>query len=240
MEARLGARHVGGPRSRRRRAQHLPRGGRPRCRLVDFRPAACPVCGLATGPAPACVECDWTLRMVLRPGPVTTRLRADFETRLGMARRRFDALAAALVSADPGRLARLQTRRRPGMMVDGRPRCGRGCCHGRCGHREAARAALTAALRGLATGPGSTIVEVGPEDIAIQATTDRLGTPLLRTETRRGPLDRPAADPVGAGRRAALPARRGHRRARPQPAGQAPGRGAPPGCSRLGTAPRRW
>ena len=154
----------------------------------DFRPAACPVCGLATGPAPACVECDWTLRTALRPGPVTTRLRADFETRLGTARRRFDARAAALVSADPGRLARWIRGGAPDHAEWAAALRDVAAATAGAVTEETARAALTAALRGLADGAGLTIVEVGPEGIAvIQATTDRLGTPLLRTEPPAAP-----------------------------------------------------
>src|SRR5258707_12561941 len=72
----------------------------------EDRPSACPVCGLPARTRHACAEGDWTVRSARRLGPVTGEMRADFDRKLAAARRQFDATAAALVSADPGRLAR--------------------------------------------------------------------------------------------------------------------------------------
>jgi hypothetical protein len=154
----------------------------------DSLPSACPVCGLTAGRAADCVECDWTLRTARRPGPVTARLRADFDLRLSAARRRFDARAAALVSADPGRLA---------------PWIRGGCpdtAEWAAAVRDAAAATagavdeasacttLAAALGALADDAVTVIVEIGPEGIGVtSAATDRLGTPLLRREQAATP-----------------------------------------------------
>jgi len=150
---------------------------------ADSRPSACPVCGLTAGSAPACAECGWTLRAPLRPGPLTSQLRADFDTRLSTARRRFDARAAARVSADPGRLARWIRGGPPDDAEWAAALRDLATVTAGAVSEETARAALTAALRGLADGTGLTIVEVGPEGIGVTRTAmDRLGTPLLRTE----------------------------------------------------------
>src|SRR2546421_8621914 len=70
----------------------------------DEAAPACPVCGRPVGSdEPACLECGWTLWTPARPGPVTARLREDFEPRLATARRAFDAMTAALLSPDWGR-----------------------------------------------------------------------------------------------------------------------------------------
>jgi hypothetical protein len=155
---------------------------------ADTRPSACPVCGLAGGRAQTCAECGWTLRTAMRLGPVTEQLRADFDARLNMARRRFDACAAALVSTDPDRLARwirggLPDRAEWAAAV----RDAAAACAGAIGE-DAACTAFTATLRGLADGAAVVIVEVGPEGIGVtRAAMDRLGTPLLRSELPTAP-----------------------------------------------------
>ncbi len=149
----------------------------------DGRPAACPVCGLASGPPQACAECGWTLRTARRPGPVTAQLRADFDRRLSAARRRLDARAAALVSADPDRLAPWIRGGCPDSAEWAAAVRDAAAATAGAADEVSACAALAAWLRGLADGATTVFLEVGPEGIgATRAATDRLGTPLLRRE----------------------------------------------------------
>lgn len=150
---------------------------------TDCPLAGCPVCGYPVDRAHACVKCGWTLRTTLRAGPATARLRADFELRLGAACRRFDASAAARVSADPSRLASWIRGGPPdpaewaAALSDASE-----AAAGAIGE-EVAYTALTVALGGLADGTEAMIVEIGPEGIGVtRATLDRRGTPSLRSE----------------------------------------------------------
>jgi len=155
---------------------------------ADSRPGPCPVCGHPAGRTQACAECGWTLRTALRPGPVTARLRADFDQRLSAARRRFDARAAALVSADPGRLAPWIRGGTPDIAEwAAAVRDAAGVAGGAVGEGPA-YTTLTTALRGLADGAEIVIVEIGPEGIGVtRAAVDRRGTPLLRSDQPAAP-----------------------------------------------------
>ena len=149
----------------------------------DGRPAACPVCGLASGPPQACAECGWTLRTARRPGPVTAQLRADFDRRLSAARRRFDARAAALVSADPDRLAPWIRGGCPDSAEWAAAVRDAAAATAGAADEASACAALAAGLRRPGRRRHDRDREVGPEGIgATRAATDRLGTPLLRRE----------------------------------------------------------
>lgn len=154
---------------------------------ADPKATACPVCGRPAAPGEAagpgersCAECGWTLRTPLRQGPVTEELRADFERRLGAARHRVDARAAALVTGDPGRFAHL--------IRGGRPTAGEWAG----ARREASRAGtsamdekqgretVVALLRGLAERERTVIVEIGPEGIGlVRAVAETAGAPRL-------------------------------------------------------------
>jgi hypothetical protein len=121
--------------------------------------------------------------MTLRLGPVTTRLRADFDLRLDAACRWFDARAAARVSADPGRIAPWIRGGPPDPAEWAAALSDAAAGAAGAVGEETACAALTAALGDLAAGTETVIVEVGPEGIAVtRAALDRLGTALLRSE----------------------------------------------------------
>jgi hypothetical protein len=144
------------------------------------RKPACPVCGRLAGTDYACAECDWTLRSARRLGPVTREMRADFDRKLAAARRQFDATAAALVSADPGRLARWI---RGGTPSPGEWSAARlAAVKAASGARDepAAIAALATALRPLAPGAGVTIVEIGQEGVVVtRVSLDKVGAPVM-------------------------------------------------------------
>lgn len=142
---------------------------------------ACPVCGLPGGQALRCPECRWELRTERRLGPVTEQMRAEFDGRLAAARRAFDAQAAALVSSDPGRLAR--------WIRGGRPAAAEWPAALRHAARvtasavdeAAALATLAGALEDLASGAEMAVMEVGPAGVGItRMSVNRGGTPLLR------------------------------------------------------------
>lgn len=151
---------------------------------ADPRPGACPVCGLAAGRSPACAECGWTLRTELRLGPVTDRMRDDFDQNLAAARRRFDTRAAAIVSPDRGRLARLIRGGTPDAAEWAvAERAAADAADGATGE-EAAAAALATVLRGLATGAEIEIIEIGPAGIGVtRAAMDRVAAPIMREQS---------------------------------------------------------
>lgn len=150
-------------------------------------PPACPVCGCppapgdTAGPAErSCAECGWTLWTPRRQGPVTESMRSDFERRLGAARRRVDARAAALITDDPGRFAFPGRGGRPSASEWAQVR--REAVRSRAGamDEKPAREGLAELLRGLANGAEAMIVEIGPEGIGlIRATADETGAPRL-------------------------------------------------------------
>lgn len=144
------------------------------------RRPACPVCGRPAGTADTCAECGWTLRSALRLGPVTDQMRADFDHRLAEACCLFDAQAAALVSADPGRMARHIRGGRPGARQWSAARQAAAVRTAGAMDDTAAVAALANALRSVDPGAGITVVEIGPEGVAVtRASLDNAGAPLL-------------------------------------------------------------
>lgn len=150
---------------------------------ADPRRRACPVCGLPTGPGPDCAECGWALRTTWRPGPLTAQLREDFGRQLRAAQRRFDARAAALVSADRDRLADWSRGGRPddrewAVAVHDAAQAADGAVD-----EASACAAVLAVLRDLPPGGETAIVEIGPEGVGItRAALDQRGTPSLWPE----------------------------------------------------------
>jgi hypothetical protein len=152
------------------------------------RRPACPVCGRPAGTEYACGDCGWTLRSARRLGPVTQEMRADFERRLDAACRQFDACAAALAgtalaSADPSRLPRWIRGGRPDPREWAVARQAAASAAAGAMDEAAALATLASALRPLAPGAGITLVEVGPEGVAVTwASLDKVGAPLLDAE----------------------------------------------------------
>jgi hypothetical protein len=69
--------------------------------VTDARQAGCPVCGLTIGSQRTCPECGWELRTEPRPGPLSPRLRAEFDQQFRRACRAWDSGIAARVSAKP-------------------------------------------------------------------------------------------------------------------------------------------
>lgn len=140
----------------------------------------CPVCGRLASPRAGTCECGWTLTGPLRLGPVTERMRADFEADLAARRQARDAHVAARVTADPGPYQ--------DYVRGGPPDAAEWKAARQAAARDLADAAdenaLQAALRGLLGGlqPGIpvTVVEVSAEGIATtKADLDRFGSPRV-------------------------------------------------------------
>jgi hypothetical protein len=145
-----------------------------------LRRPACPVCGRPAGTDDSCAECGWTLRSAQRLGPVTGQMRAGFDRRLADACCLFDARAAALVSADPEQMAPLIRGGRPGPGQWSAARQAAAVAAAGAMDETAAIAALANALRSVAPGAAITVVEIGPEGIAVaRASLDKLGAPRL-------------------------------------------------------------
>lgn len=144
-------------------------------------PGACPVCGRASDGHETCPQCRWTLRVPRKLGPVTEEMRAESGRQLAQARRKFDAEAAALVSADPGRLA--------AWIRGGRPRPEEWSAAVRAAADRTSRAmgeaaviaAISTRLRELSDAGTITIAEVGPEGVGVtRVSMDESGAPRLR------------------------------------------------------------
>lgn len=143
---------------------------------ADARPA-CPVCTRPVLAEPYC-ECGWQLRAARRLGPVTDDLRADFDGRLAAARHGYDARAAALITAEPGRFARWIRGGAPDSAQWAAARRDAVTAVSGAIDEELARKELATALRGLEDGAQALIIEIGPEGIGItRASMDATGTP---------------------------------------------------------------
>jgi hypothetical protein len=144
-------------------------------------PGTCPVCGRAGDSRETCRECGWTLRVARKLGPVTEETRAEFDRQLAGARRNFDARAAALVSADPDRLATWIRGGRPCPEEWSAAVRGAADRTDRAVGEAAVIAAISTRLRGLRDADAITIAEVGPEGVGVtRVSTDKSGAPRLR------------------------------------------------------------
>jgi len=111
---------------------------------------------------------------------VTDELRADFDRRLAAARRGYDARAAALITAEPGRLARWIRGGAPDSAQWAAARRDAATAAGGAIDEDLARKELATALRGLEDGAQALIIEIGPEGIGItRASMGAAGTPLF-------------------------------------------------------------
>lgn len=137
---------------------------------------ACPVCALPTGPDAYC-ECGWELRVPRRLGPVTAAMRAEFDHRLASARLEFDARAAALITAEPGRFAPWMRGTPDGAQWAAARRRAAAAAAGAL-DEDSARKELAAALRSLDHPGQALIIEIGPAGVgAVTVVLDASGTP---------------------------------------------------------------
>lgn len=140
---------------------------------------ACPVCARPVTAEVSCL-CGWQWRGPRRLGPVTGAMRAEFDQRLAAAGLAFDARAAALVTAEPGRFARWIRGGTPEGARWAAARRDAAAAVGAALDEDSARKELATALRGLEGGGQALIIEIGPDGIGItRALMDATGTPLF-------------------------------------------------------------
>lgn len=126
----------------------------------------CPVCARPADRKPRC-DCGWELLIPRQLGPVTDAMRTDFDRRLDAARLAFDARAAALVSADPGRFARWIRGGVPSRAQWAAARQQAALATAEALTEDTARKELAALLREVDPSEQAMLIEIGPEGIGV-------------------------------------------------------------------------
>jgi hypothetical protein len=140
----------------------------------------CPACDRAVASSDRTCECGWTLHGPLRIGPVTGKMREDFEAELNRRWRARDAHVVARITADPGPYQEYIRGGPPDAAEWQAARQAAGRDLAGASDENALLAGLRSLLGELRPGHPITIVEVDANGISmIRADLDRFGSPLV-------------------------------------------------------------